>query len=87
LSIWRAAVTASKTTNERDATRRRSPLEPGRVPVENRSARARLERRAVDATFRALDVYYLGDYSRPLIRVGDFLAFVERSRYDESRVR
>jgi len=46
-----------------------------------------LERRAVDAVFRALDVVYFPGYSRPLIRVTDFLELVKDSTYDDSRVR
>ena len=46
-----------------------------------------LERRAVDAVFRALPVIVLPGYSRPLIRVSDYLAFLEASTYNGDRVR
>jgi hypothetical protein len=47
-----------------------------------------LERRAVDAVFRACPVVALPGYSRPLIRVADYLALLERSTFDgRSRVR
>jgi hypothetical protein len=47
-----------------------------------------LERRAVDAVFRALSVVVLPGYSRPLVRVADYLELVGRSTYDgRSRVR
>jgi hypothetical protein len=46
-----------------------------------------LERRAVDAVFRALPVVVLPGYSRPLVRVQDYLELVERCRYDGARVR
>ncbi len=46
-----------------------------------------LERRAVDAVFRALPVVYLPGYSRPLVRVADYLELVERSTYSGDRVR
>jgi hypothetical protein len=46
-----------------------------------------LERRAVDAVFRALPVVVLPGYSRPMIRVSDYLALVEQSTYDGTRVR
>jgi hypothetical protein len=46
-----------------------------------------LERRAVDAVFRALPVVSLPGYSRPLIRVADYLKLVERSTYADDRVR
>jgi len=46
-----------------------------------------LERRAVDAVFRALPVVVLPGYSRPLIRVADYIELVERSTYAGGRVR
>ncbi len=45
------------------------------------------ERRAVDAIFRALPVVALPGYTRPMVRVGDYLALVERSTYAGERVR
>ncbi len=41
-----------------------------------------LERRAVDAVFRACPVVALPGYSRPVIRVRDYLALLERSTHD-----
>jgi hypothetical protein len=41
-----------------------------------------LERRAVDAVFRALPVVAFPGYSRPLVRVRDYLELVEQSTYD-----
>ena len=41
-----------------------------------------LERRAVDAVFRACPVVALPGYSRPVIRVRDYQALLERSTYD-----
>ena len=41
-----------------------------------------LERRAVDAVFRALPVVALPGYSRPLIRARDYVELVERSLHD-----
>ena len=46
-----------------------------------------LERRAVDAVFRALPVIVLPGYSRPLVRVSEYLALLEQSSYDGDRVR
>ena len=46
-----------------------------------------LERRAVDAVFRALPVIVLPGYSRPLVRVAHYLELLERSTYDNDRVR
>jgi hypothetical protein len=46
------------------------------------------ERRAVDAIFRACPIVSLPDYSRPLIRVADYLALLEQHTFDgRSRVR
>ncbi len=46
-----------------------------------------LERRAVDAIFRACPVVSLPGYSRPLIRVSDYRKLLERSIYRGDRVR
>jgi len=46
-----------------------------------------LERRAVDAVFRACPVVALPGYSRPLIRVADFLKLIGSSTYNGNRVR
>ncbi len=46
-----------------------------------------LERRAVDAVFRALPIVSLEGYSRPLIRVADYRELMERSTYRGERVR
>jgi hypothetical protein len=50
-------------------------------------ARLGLERRAVDAVFRALPVVALPGYSRPLIRVKDYLALIESNTFHDDRVR
>lgn len=46
-----------------------------------------LERRAVDAVFRACPTVVLPGYSRPLIRVEDYRALIEASTYAGNRVR
>ena len=46
-----------------------------------------LERRAVDAVFRALPVLALPGYSRPLVKVADYLELVEQNTYRGDRVR
>jgi hypothetical protein len=46
-----------------------------------------LGRRAVDAIFRELPTIHLPGYSRPLIRVRDYIAFIERCTYRGERVR
>lgn len=46
------------------------------------------ERRGVDAIFRACKVVSLPGYARPVIRAGDYLAFLEQHTYDgRTRVR
>jgi hypothetical protein len=46
-----------------------------------------LPRRAVDAFFQACPVVVLPGYSRPFIRVGDYLELIEKSTYAGDRVR
>lgn len=46
-----------------------------------------LERRAVDAVLRALPTVHLPGYSRPLVRVADYLEFLEQHTYRGDRVR
>jgi hypothetical protein len=47
-----------------------------------------LERRAVDSVFRACPIVALPGYSRPLIRVGDYLALIANHTCDgRSRIR
>jgi hypothetical protein len=46
-----------------------------------------LQRGAVDAVFRALDVVVLPGYSRPMVRAEDYLAFVAEHTYGKDRVR
>ena len=46
-----------------------------------------LERRAVDAVFRALAVVALPGYSRPMVRVRDYLELIENYTFRDDRVR
>jgi hypothetical protein len=46
-----------------------------------------LERRAVDAVFQALAVVALPGYSRPMIRVRDYLELIENYTFRDDRVR
>jgi hypothetical protein len=46
-----------------------------------------LERRAIDAVFRELDVVVIPGYSRPLIRASDYCSLLERCTYGRTRVR
>jgi hypothetical protein len=45
------------------------------------------ERRAIDAIFRGCPVVALPGYSRPVIRVEDYRAFLEANTYRGERVR
>lgn len=45
-----------------------------------------LERRAIDAIFRELDLVYLPGYSYPLVKAADFVALVENCTYGDNRV-
>jgi hypothetical protein len=46
-----------------------------------------LERRAVDAVFRALPVVALPGYSRTMVRVQDYIEFVKSNTFRDDRVR
>jgi hypothetical protein len=46
-----------------------------------------LERRAVDAVFRALPVVALPGYSRPMVRAHDYVELVEQNTFHDDRVR
>jgi hypothetical protein len=45
------------------------------------------ERRAVDAIIRACPAVAIPGYSRTVIRVGDYLSFLEQNTYRGDRVR
>ena len=42
---------------------------------------------SIDAMFRELDVVVLPGFSRPFVRVADYLGLVERSTFRDDRVR
>jgi hypothetical protein len=46
-----------------------------------------LERRAIDAVFKACGVVSLPGYSRPLIRAEDYRALIDRCTFRDDRVR
>jgi hypothetical protein len=46
-----------------------------------------LERRAVDAVFRAQPVVALPGYSRPMVRAQDYLKLVKSNTFNDDRVR
>jgi hypothetical protein len=60
---------------------------PGALLTRTHLRQLGLERRAVDAIFRALPVVALPGYSRPMIRVEQYREFVERNTFRDDRVR
>lgn len=60
---------------------------PGALLTRTHLRKFGLERRAVDAVFRALAVVSLPGYSRPMIRAEEFLELVEQCTYRDDRVR
>jgi hypothetical protein len=70
---------------------RPSPAElletPGALLTRSHLRSLGLERRAIDAVFRALPVVELPGYSRPMIRAEEFLELVEHCTYRDDRVR
>ncbi len=60
---------------------------PGALLTRTHLRELGLERRAVDAVFRALPVVALPGYSRPLIRAQDYLQLAEEYTYRDDRVR
>ncbi|HEY7794717.1 MAG TPA: hypothetical protein VIA10_11985 [Gaiellaceae bacterium] len=70
---------------------RPSPAElletPGALLTRSHLRSLGLERRAIDAVFRALPVVELPGYSRPMVRAEEFLELVEHCTYRDDRVR
>jgi hypothetical protein len=60
---------------------------PGALLTRTHLRQLGFERRAIDAIFRALPVVALPGYSRPMVRVEDYLQLVERNTYRDDRVR
>jgi hypothetical protein len=84
-----ASVEAPPTQN--DTARKPSPaqllLTPGALLTRSHLRQLGLERRAIDAVFRALPVVALPGYSRPMIRAEQYLELVEHHTYRDDRVR
>jgi hypothetical protein len=85
---------ASDTVNDSASGRavhRPSPAElletPGALLTRSDLRGLELERRAIDAVFRALPVVALPGYSRPLIRAEQYVELVEEHTYRDDRVR
>jgi hypothetical protein len=60
---------------------------PGALLTRTHLRELGLERRAVDAIFRALPVVALPGYSRAMVRAEDYLELIERSTHHGERVR
>jgi hypothetical protein len=61
---------------------------PGALLTRGHLRELGLERRAVDSVFRSCAIVSLPGYSRPLIRVADYLVLLEASTFDgRTRVR
>jgi hypothetical protein len=60
---------------------------PGALLTRTHLRELGLERRAVDAVFRALPVVSFPGYSRPMIRVEQYRELVEQFTYRDDRVR
>jgi hypothetical protein len=73
------------------AAHRPSPAElletPGALLTRSHLRGLGLERRAIDAVFRALPVVSLPGYSRPMVCVEDYLELVKRNTFRDDRVR
>ena len=72
--------------------RRRPPpaellFTPGALLTRSHLRDLGLERRAIDAVFRALPVVALPGYSRPMIRADHYRDLVEQHTYRDDRVR
>ena len=88
----RRKVPASRAVEKSDAVSRRPSsaqllVTPGALLTRSHLRQLGLERRAVDAVFRALPVVSLPGYSRPMIRADDYVALVEQHTYRGDRVR
>lgn len=60
---------------------------PGALLTRTHLRELGLERRAVDAVFRALPVVALPGYSRPLIRAEDYRRLLDEHSFRDDRVR
>jgi hypothetical protein len=60
---------------------------PGALLTTSHLRELGLERRAIDAVFRALPVVLLPGYTRPMVRAEDYVELLETSTYRGNRVR
>lgn len=82
----RAAALAAEPAKPRPSLARLLET-PGALLTRTHLRQLGLERRAVDAVFRTLPVVALPGYSRPMIRVEEYLALVEEYTYRGDRIR
>jgi hypothetical protein len=69
-------------------TRRPTARNPGAQLTRTHLRELGWERRAVDAIFRTCPIVAIPGYSRPVIRVRDYLALLDESTFDgRTRVR
>jgi hypothetical protein len=97
LEVERQSKLAAQTqppeqTKPASPTRRHPPANelldtPGALLNRSHLRELGLERRAVDAVFRALPIVALPGYSRPLIRAEQYLELVEHHTFRGDRVR
>jgi hypothetical protein len=78
---------ARPTRNRRPPSPAELLLTPGALLTRSHLRGLGLERRAIDAVYRALPVVALPGYSRPMIRAEQYLEFVEKHTYRDDRVR
>lgn len=84
---------AARAATEVEAPARHHPVAtvllktPGALLTRSHLRELGFERRAVDAVFRALPVVALPGYSRPMIRVQDYLELLEHRTLRDDRVR
>jgi hypothetical protein len=85
------ASQSGSSESESPGAKRPSPAQlldtPGALLTRSHLRNLGLERRAIDAVFRALPVVALPGYSRPMIRVEQYLQLVEQNTYRDDRVR
>lgn len=89
--LLHASQNGSPQSESLGAKRRPSPAQlletSGALLTRSHLRELGLERRAIDAVFRALPVVALPGYSRPMIRVEQYLQLVEQHTYRDDRVR
>jgi hypothetical protein len=82
-----------RVTNRQDGIKRVRPSAgdlldtPGALLSRSDLRELGLERRAVDAVFRALDIVVLPGYSRPMVRADDYRRLLDECTYRGDRVR